>query len=240
MMNGDNMKKFLALTVILIISITAFSKTYTRNNTDFEWNYSFNPSNLEKVKVTGNVDGDTIKVNYQGKTESIRMIGVDTPETVHPSKPVEYFGKEASNFTKSMCPVGSEVYLTFDWDKRDKYDRILAYVWYQQDGKWVLHNLNLIANGYGHAYTVYAFDSNYMKIFSNAERVARENSVGLWGDSTLAPPQTTQTSSKTVYITKTGKKYHRDGCRYLSKSKIPILLNDAIARGYTPCSVCNP
>ena len=77
---------------------------------------------------------------------------VDTPETVHPSKPVEYFGKEASRFTKAMCRVGDTVYLTYDWDPRDRYNRLLAYVWYKADnGKWILHNLNLITNGYGHA-----------------------------------------------------------------------------------------
>jgi hypothetical protein len=57
---------------------------------------------------------------------------------------------------------------------------------------------------------------------------------------TLAAQQQTQTKEQTVYITKTGKKYHRDGCRYLSKSKVPVSLKDAKANGYTPCSVCKP
>ena len=55
-----------------------------------------------------------------------------------------------------------------------------------------------------------------------------------------APRQQTQVKEQTVYITRTGKKYHRDGCRYLSKSRIPVSLKDAKAQGYTPCTVCRP
>jgi competence protein ComEC len=55
-----------------------------------------------------------------------------------------------------------------------------------------------------------------------------------------APPQQAQTKEQTVYVTKTGKKYHRAGCRYLLQSKIPMKLEDAKAKGYTPCSVCKP
>jgi competence protein ComEC len=57
---------------------------------------------------------------------------------------------------------------------------------------------------------------------------------------TISPTSTASNDAITVYVTKTGTKYHRDGCRYLSKSKIAISLNDAIADGYTPCSICNP
>jgi len=93
------------------------------------------------------------------------MIGVDTPEIVHPSKPVQAFGKEASAFTKAMCPAGATVYLTYDWDSRDKYNCLLAYIWYKVGNTWVLHNLNLIANGYGNAYTSFAFREDYMVTF---------------------------------------------------------------------------
>lgn len=81
------------------------------------------------------VDGDTIIVNIDGKKERVRLIGVDTPETKHPNKPVEYFGREASAFTKGMVE-GKKVKLEYDWQRRDKYGRLLAYV-YLEDGTFL-------------------------------------------------------------------------------------------------------
>ncbi len=88
----------------------------------------------ERGKVVKIVDGDTIKVKIGGSTETVRLIGVDTPETVHPNRPVEYFGKEASAFTKRMAN-GKSVRLEDDPEctNRDKYGRLLRYV-YLPDG----------------------------------------------------------------------------------------------------------
>ena len=121
------------------------------------------------------IDGDTIIVNIDGKEERVRLIGVDTPETVHPSKPVEYFGKEASEFTKRMVE-GKRVRLEFDWQRRDKYGRLLAYI-YLEDGTFL--NAEIIKQGYGFAYTRFPF--KYLEEFRQYEREARENGRGLWG-----------------------------------------------------------
>ncbi|MEW6614810.1 MAG: thermonuclease family protein [Thermodesulfobacteriota bacterium] len=120
------------------------------------------------------VDGDTIVVNIEGKHENVRLIGVDTPETVHPFKPVEYYGKEASEFTKSMVE-GKQVRLEYDWQKRDKYGRLLAYV-FLTDGTFI--NAEIVKQGYGHAYTRFPF--KYLEEFRRYEREARENNRGLW------------------------------------------------------------
>ncbi|HRW34599.1 MAG TPA: thermonuclease family protein [Thermotogota bacterium] len=172
------MKKLLYLILPIIVILTL----HEYNDVVYQWPYSIEPVKPVEAIVVKNVDGDTIKVRINGEEETIRMIGVDTPETVHPSKPVEFYGKEASDFTKSLCPTGTKVYLTFDWDPRDKYDRMLAYVWYQRDDQWILHNLNLIVNGYGHAYTVFSFDKEYMSLFMQAEQHARQKAYGLWRD----------------------------------------------------------
>ena len=94
------------------------------------------------------VDGDTLVLRGG---ERVRLIGVDTPETVHPQKPVEYFGKEASKFTRSMVE-GKRVQLEYDQGtgRNDRYGRTLAYV-YLENG--TLLNLEIIERGYGHAYT---------------------------------------------------------------------------------------
>lgn len=120
------------------------------------------------------VDGDTIVVEIDGKQEKVRLIGVDTPEKVHPSKPVEYFGKEASNFTKSIVE-GKRIRLEYDWQKRDKYGRLLAYI-YLEDGTFL--NAEIIKQGYGFAYTKYPF--KYLEDFRKYERDARNNNRGLW------------------------------------------------------------
>ena len=120
------------------------------------------------------IDGDTIAVEKNGKKEKVRLIGADTPETVHPSKPVEYFGKEASEFTRKNVE-GKRVRLEYDWQNRDKYGRLLAYV-YIEDGTFL--NAEIIRQGYGFAYTRYPF--KYLEDFREYEREARGNNRGLW------------------------------------------------------------
>ena len=133
----------------------------------------------QEAVVTRVVDGDTIVVTINGHNEKIRLIGVDTPETVHPNKPVQYFGKEASSFTKRMA-TGKTVRLELDQASavtghRDKYGRLLAYV-YLPDG--TLLNAEIIRQGYGHAYTRFPF--NKMDEFRALERKAQEAGRGLW------------------------------------------------------------
>ena len=132
--------------------------------------------------VTRVVDGDTLMLDGG---ERVRLIGVDTPETVHPRKPVQCFGTDASKFTKRLAQ-GQTVRLEFDQANahvlhRDKYQRTLAYV-YLLDG--LLINREIIRQGYGHAYTHYPF--RYLEKFRAAEREARRNSRGLWGACRLA------------------------------------------------------
>ena len=117
------------------------------------------------------IDGDTIELDGG---ERVRLLGVDTPETVDPRRPVQYFGKEASAFTRRMVE-GKNVRLEEDQDTRDRYGRTLAYV-YLQDGTFL--NAEIVRQGYGHAYTRFPF--RYEQRFVQLERESRENSRGLW------------------------------------------------------------
>lgn len=125
------------------------------------------------------VDGDTIKVEIAQKTETIRMIGVDTPETVDPRKPVQCFGREAASKAKELMQ-GQAVRLEADptQHNKDKYSRLLRYV-YLKDGTLV--NKKLIEEGYGFEYT-YEVPYKYQLEFKAAEKAARENKRGLWAD----------------------------------------------------------
>ncbi len=129
----------------------------------------------EVVKV---VDGDTFEIRIGKKTEKVRMLGVDTPETVDPRKEVQCFGKEASLKTKDLL-LKKMVSLQSDATQsvRDRYGRILAYV-YQGD---IFVNKYLIEEGYAHEYT-YSIPYTHQREFKTAERRARELKKGLWGD----------------------------------------------------------
>ena len=135
-----------------------------------------------QVNVVRVADGDTITVNYNGVNTKVRLIGVDTPETVDPRKPVQCFGVEASNYTKSQLNKQT-VYLEFDESQgiTDRYDRLLAFV-RRADGS--LFNYDLIANGYGFEYTYQNNPYRYQSEFIAAARDARENGRGLWAAST--------------------------------------------------------
>jgi endonuclease YncB( thermonuclease family) len=128
-----------------------------------------------KTTVSSVVDGDTLKIDWNGKTESIRLIGVDTPETVHPNKPVQEYGKEASDFTKNAL-TGATIYVELDVEERDRYGRLLGYV-YTEDG--AMFNARLVAEGYGQVAT-FPPNVRWVSLFQALQTDARENSRGLW------------------------------------------------------------
>lgn len=139
------------------------------------------------VKVT---DGDTITIMKDNVAESVRLIGVDTPETVHPSKPVQCFGKEASAQTKSWLE-GARVSIEIEASQgeRDKYGRLLGYM-FRDDGFFV--NLELIKQGYAHEYT-YNLPYQYQTEFKAAEQVAKAEGRGLWGEGVCVTKETSTT-----------------------------------------------
>ncbi len=129
--------------------------------------------NLEEVSIASVVDGDTIKLT-DGRT--LRYIGIDTPETVDPRRPVQCFGKEASDYNKILV-TGKTVYLEKDVSDTDRYGRLLRYV-YLQSGEMV--NEMLVREGYAHS-SAYPPDIKYQDQLDTLEQQAREKNIGLWG-----------------------------------------------------------
>lgn len=131
------------------------------------------------------VDGDTVDVVIDGGTERVRLIGIDTPETVRPDSPVECFGPEASAFTKQLLPSGTPVRLERDVEARDDYGRLLAYVYLPgddnggEDGTDLFVNLEIVRQGYAALLT---FPPNVAHVdeFVEAARTAEEGDLGLW------------------------------------------------------------
>ena len=139
------------------------------------------PSSGEKYLVIKVFDGDTFQINYNGEKVSVRMVGIDTPETIDPRRPIGCFGKNASGETKRLIE-GKEVLLTKDISDMDKYNRLLRYVYLplsESDNLFV--NDYLVRQGFAKAYT-YPPDVKFNERFLEAEKEARENLRGLWGE----------------------------------------------------------
>jgi micrococcal nuclease len=135
--------------------------------------------------VRRDVDGDTIAVSFlqpdgslARDIEKVRLIGIDTPETKRPDTPVECFGKKASAATASLIPPGTKVRLEGDVEARDRYGRLLAYVFRSDDGLFVNHEL--VRTGFAASYP-YPPNVTYADAFRDAADAARTVGVGLWG-----------------------------------------------------------
>jgi micrococcal nuclease len=188
------------------------------------------PSIASAQLVTNVVDGDTIVVAGVG---TVRLIGVDTPETVDPRTPVQFFGKEASAFTRRLA-LGKVVRLEFDTDRTDKYQRTLSYV-YLPDGMFL--NAEIVKQGYGHAYVKYPF--KYLDQFRTYEREAREAQRGLWADAAATAEQKAPSSAPVrVWVNTASKVYHCPGTRYYGTTKNGKYMrqDEAQAAGYRPAA----
>jgi micrococcal nuclease len=140
--------------------------------------------------VTHVVDGDTLDVEIGDTEERVRLIGVDTPESVAPNRPVQCYGAEASAYLASLVPEGTPVRLERDAVARDQYGRLLAYVYRADDD--MLVNRALIEQGYADAVTYGDNEALYPELVA-AEAAARDGGRGLWGvcggaDVDIGPP----------------------------------------------------
>lgn len=179
---------FLAVIIMLsgaILIIQLGSKLSTQSNSTSpereDTSTESRPSTAEgPFPVTYIADGDTFHINYYGVETSLRLIGVDTPETVDRRTTVQCFGIEASNYLKSKL-TGQQVYIESDptQSDRDGYNRLLRYAYLGNEDI----GLSIIANGYGHEYTYYIPYQKQSK-YQAAERNAEVQNLGLWSPST--------------------------------------------------------
>ena len=127
------------------------------------------------------VDGDTIDVEIGGRTERVRLIGIDTPETKQPDSPVECYGPEASAFTAGLLPVGTEVLVERDVVGRDDYGRLLGYVHLVDTAgdATMFVNLEIVEQGYAGPLTIEP-NSTFAREFAAAARRAERADLGMW------------------------------------------------------------
>lgn len=193
------------------------------------------PEKVELYKIVSVTDGDTLKVDLNGTTETVRLIGIDTPETVDPRTTVQCFGQEASDYAKSLL-TGKSVKLEADSSQgeRDKYNRLLRYI-ILEDGTNI--NKKMITDGYAYEYT-YNTPYKYQSEFKVAQQDATNASRGLWAANTCAGQRTkSQAATSTAPVTDQSsaaancnikgnissddeKIYHVPGGKYYDKTKI--------------------
>ncbi len=261
-------KRYLLMLLLLIVgsfSLTGCNNkpyivddkpTIAENNIDNLGKDEEPPSSsntFAEARVVRVVDGDTVVANVDGVEEKIRFVLVNTPESVHPKKGVEYYGKEASDFTK-MNLEDKTIYLEKDVSDRDRYGRMLRYIWLKRPAtneptdeeiEQYMFNAILLKKGFANLST-FPPDVKYVDLFARLEREARENNLGLWGDD--GEPVDGKGSDKEETVTRgnpedpirgnvKSKIYHLPGGKSYDKvSKANIIYfkteEDAIAAGY--------
>ena len=186
---------------------------------------------LHPAKVDRVVDGDTIKIFFEGDSDRVRLIGIDTPESVAPdeNRNVPY-GKIASEFTKEKLE-GKDIELEFDVKERDEYGRLLAYVYL--DG--VMFNKTLLDEGHAQIYT-FPPNVKYVELFEEAQKAAREAGNGIWNNDNYEFKYIGSTSSR---------KFHTIDCeggQSISERNAKYFTNrdEATDTGFEPSKDCNP
>jgi micrococcal nuclease len=157
-------------------NVTGKTEVKDHSETEQQESQEENPADTNTIPayVLRVVDGDTFEAIINGKEETVRLILVDTPETVHPSKPTEPFGPEASQFAKETLE-GQDVRLELDVSERDQYGRVLAYVWI---GDKMINEM-LLEKGLARV-AVFPPDVKYVDRFREIEKEAQRKGIGIW------------------------------------------------------------
>lgn len=178
------------------------------------------PANAQVARVIKVIDGDTVDVVVKQQTIRLRLIGIDTPESVDPRKPVQCFGIEASNYTKRLL-LNQTIYLERDatQGEYDIYNRLLVYIWLDNT---TLFNQKIIADGYAFEYT-YRLPYRYQNLFKAAQRTAHDRQSGLWSPKTCNGDANTGVTTTAVAKSPT-------------RTAIPTATMTAADRAY-PCQI---
>lgn len=204
------------------------------------------------VELDKAIDGDTIAVLYKGKSEKVRFLLVDTPETSHPRLGEQPYGKEAKEFTKELVEQAKTLELEFDiGQNRDKYGRLLAYVY--ADGQMIQEQL--LQKGLARVAYVYAPNTRYVDPFTAIQKKVKQEGIGIWKVENYAQEdgfhkeligasekseKTTGTSNACLIkgnITSSAKIYHTPNSRSYKQTKAEVMFcteEEAVKAGFRP------
>ena len=180
------MKKFI-FTLLVSLLLAACTEETTKNNvqenveeivrTSVQSAEKYDVSKFDQYELQEVIDGDTIRIKYNGSSEKVRLLLVDTPETNHETLGEQPYGPEAKQFVKQLLDNQKTVYLEFDVSYRDKYNRLLAYV-YTQDG--ISLQEQLLINGYARVAYIYDPNTKHLDWFKSIQQTAQKSASGIW------------------------------------------------------------
>ena len=252
-------------------SSTSILSTISDSNTvqDEYDNSSSVPKESEEAYIEKVVDGDTVKVKLKDSEEivTLRLLLIDTPESVKPGVDPQPYSLDASNFAKESLKVGDKVYLEYDdGDKTDKYDRHLCYLWFysKEDKSWEMFNEKLVEEGLARVGYIYS-QRRHLDVLYVAQDKAKDKKLNIWSvdgyvtdkgfdvdayndsgkatsTSNSSSDNTNQSkSNKIVYANggnSSSNKYHSSENAHGMKGAIKMTESEAKSKGYEPCGLC--
>ena len=219
------------------------------------------PKGSVKATVERVVDGDTMKLKLDKTKEvvTLRLLLVDTPESVKKGVDPQPYSIEASNFAKNTLVAGDTVYIEYDeGDKTDKYDRHLGYLWYysNDNSNWQMFNETLISQGYARVGYIYS-QKRHLDEFYKAQDYAKSNKLNIWSvdgyvtdrgydvdaynSNKNTSSSNSNSSSNIVYAnggSSSSNKYHSTKDAHNMKGAVKMTEKEAKSKGYVPCGIC--
>lgn len=219
------------------------------------------PKGSVKATVERVVDGDTMKLKLDKTKEvvTLRLLLVDTPESVKKGVDPQPYSIEASNFAKNTLVAGDTVYIEYDeGDKTDKYDRHLGYLWYysNDNSNWQMFNETLISQGYARVGYIYS-QKRHLDEFYKAQDYAKSNKLNIWSvdgyvtdrgydvdaynSNKNTSSNSSSSSSNIVYAnggSSSSNKYHSTKDAHNMKGAVKMTEKEAKSKGYVPCGIC--
>ena len=242
-------------------STSSNSQVSVESNSSYQSSSKEVPKGSVKATVDRVVDGDTMKLKLDKTKEvvTLRLLLVDTPESVKKGVDPQPYSIEASNFAKNTLKAGDTVYIEYDeGDKTDKYDRHLGYLWYysNDNSNWQMFNETLISQGYARVGYIYS-QKRHLDEFYKAQDYAKSNKLNIWSvdgyvtdrgydvDAYNSNKNTSSNSSSSsnniVYAnggSSSSNKYHSTKDAHNMKGAVKMTEKEAKSKGYVPCGLC--
>ena len=242
-------------------STSSNSQVSVESNSSYQSASKEVPKGSVKATVERVVDGDTMKLKLDKTKEvvTLRLLLVDTPESVKKGVDPQPYSIEASNFAKNTLKAGDTVYIEYDeGDKTDKYDRHLGYLWYysNDNSNWQMFNETLISQGYARVGYIYS-QKRHLDEFYKAQDYAKSNKLNIWSvdgyvtdkgydvDAYNSNKNTSSNSSSSsnniVYAnggSSSSNKYHSTKDAHNMKGAVKMTEKEAKSKGYVPCGLC--
>lgn len=242
-------------------STSSNSQVSVESNSSYQSSSKEVPKGSVKATVDRVVDGDTMKLKLDKTKEvvTLRLLLVDTPESVKKGVDPQPYSIEASNFAKNTLKAGDTVYIEYDeGDKTDKYDRHLGYLWYysNDNSNWQMFNETLISQGYARVGYIYS-QKRHLDEFYKAQDYAKSNKLNIWSvdgyvtdrgydvdaynSNKNTSSNSSSSSSNIVYAnggSSSSNKYHSTKDAHNMKGAVKMTEKEAKSKGYVPCGLC--